>query len=91
LGDALIGTETRIKLAVSKVKANNPELNSIQMKWLERIQKQLLSELILSRETFELEAFKNMGGYKKINAAFGNKLDSYIDEINDTLYENTSA
>ncbi len=91
LGDALISTETRIKLAVSKVKANHPELNSIQMKWLERIQKQLLSELILSRETFELEAFKNMGGYKKINAAFGNKLDSYIDEINDALYENIGA
>ena len=41
---------------------------------------------MMNRETFETEAFKNQGGFKKVNAAFGNKLDLIIDEINDALY-----
>ena len=48
---------------------------------------QLLNETILNRETFELGAFKNVGGFKKINMAFGNHLDVIIDEINEALYE----
>ena len=86
LGDTLISHEERIKKAVAKVKINHPELNAIQIKWLDRIQNQLLNENILNRETFESEAFKNSGGFKKVNAAFSNKLDLIIDEINDALY-----
>ena len=86
LGNALISHETRIKTAVAKVKAMHPELNAIQLKWLDRIEVQLLNETILNRETFETDAFKNQGGFKKVNAAFGNKLDLIIDEINDALY-----
>lgn len=86
LGDALVGHETRIKQAIEKVKSRHPELNAVQMKWLDRIEIQLLNENILNRETFELEAFKNVGGFKKVDAAFGNKLDLIIEEINDALY-----
>jgi type I restriction enzyme R subunit len=87
LGDALISHDTRIRKAVAFVKANHPELNAIQLKWLDRIETQLLNETILNRETFELEAFRNVGGFKKINMAFGNKLDIIIDEINEALYQ----
>ena len=86
LGDALISHETRIKQAVAKVKAMHPELNVVQNKWLNRIEKQLLNETVLNRETFETDAFKNEGGFKKVNAAFGNKLDEIIEEINEALY-----
>ena len=86
LGDALVSTDVRIKKAVASVKAMHPELNAIQIKWLDRIETQLLNEIILNRETFELDAFKNAGGFKKINQAFGNQLDKFIDEINEALY-----
>ena len=86
LGDALISHEERIKKAISKVKLMHPELNAVQIKWLDRIEVQLLNETILNKETFELDAFKNVGGFKKVNAAFNNKLESMIDEINDALY-----
>lgn len=82
----MISHETRIKQAVGKVKAMHPELNVVQNKWLNRIEKQLLNETILNRETFETDAFKNEGGFKKVNAAFGNKLDEIIEEINEALY-----
>ena len=87
LGDALVGHDKKIKAAVSKVKEKHSELNAIQLKWLDRIEMQLLNETILNRETFELGAFKNVGGFKKINMAFGNHLDVIIDEINEALYE----
>lgn len=86
LGDALISHEERIKKAISKVKLMHPELNAVQIKWLDRIEVQLLNETILNKETFELDAFKNVGGFKKVNAAFNNKLELMIDEINDALY-----
>ena len=87
LGDALISHEERIKKAVKSVKLNHPDLNAVQNKWLERIENQLLNESILNRETFETDAFKPFGGFKKVNMAFGNKLDSFIDEINEALYQ----
>lgn len=87
LGDTLVSHDERIKRAISMVKTKHSELNAIQIKWLDRIETQLLNETILNRETFELDAFKNIGGFKKVNMAFGNKLDAIIDEINEALYE----
>lgn len=87
LGDALVSHDERIKRAVSSVKKNHPELNAVQIKWLNRIETQLLHETILNRETFELDAFKNIGGFKKVDKAFGNRLDDIVDEINEALYE----
>lgn len=86
LGDALVSHEKRIRQAMEKVKSGHPELNAVQLKWLDRIEIQLMNEYILDRETFERDAFKNAGGFKKVDAAFGNKLDLIIDEINDALY-----
>ena len=63
----------------------------MQLKWLERIEKHLLKENILNQETFETEAFKMQGGFKKINQIFANRLDDYIEEINEYLYENKMA
>lgn len=91
LGDALISHEEKIKTAMVRLKLMHPELNKIQLKWLERIEKYLLKENILNKETFETEAFKMQGGFKKMNQIFTNKLDDYIDEINEYLYENKMA
>lgn len=87
LGSTLESHEERIVNAVARVKLRHPELNAIQLKWLDRIQVQLLKETILNRETFESEAFKNVGGFVKVDKAFGNKLLTFLDEINDELYE----
>lgn len=86
LGDALVSHEKRIKTAIAKVKSTHPNLNIIQIRWLDRIEVQLLSECVLNKETFETDAFKNAGGFKKIDKAFGNQLEQIIDEINDALY-----
>ena len=86
IGDALISKDDRIHNAIAKTKANHPELSKIQLGWLDRIEAQLLKEVVLNRETFDSEAFKNKGGYNAVNKAFGQKLDEFIDEINGYMY-----
>ena len=86
IGDALISKNDRIHNAVVKVKKAHPELNKVQIGWLDRIESQLLNETVLNRETFDSAAFANKGGYAGVNKAFGNKLDDYIAEINDAMY-----
>jgi type III restriction protein, res subunit len=86
IGDALISKDDRIHNAIAKTKANHPELSKIQLGWLDRIEAQLLKEVVLNIETFDSEAFKNKGGYNAVNRAFGQKLDQFIDEINGYMY-----
>lgn len=86
IGDALISKEERIHNAIEKTKKAHTELGRMQINWLERIELYLKKETVLNRESFESEAFKNKGGYNAVNKAFGNKLDSIIDEINENMY-----
>ena len=86
IGDALVSKEDRIKTAIKKVKKAHPELDKMQLNWLDRIETQLLKETVLNRETFESAAFANKGGFNAVNKAFANKLDDYIAEINDAMY-----
>lgn len=86
LGDSLVSKEERIKRAIATTKATHPELTKVQINWLDRIEQQLLQETVLNKETFEAEAFRNKGGYRAVNKAFGEKLDDYIDEINNYMY-----
>lgn len=90
LGSPLISHEDRIKNAVNKLKKKH-RFSKMELDWLNRIEKQLLSDSILNKETFETGAFVSKGGYKVINKIFGNKLDEIISEINDYLYEDWSA
>lgn len=53
IGDALISKDDRIHNAIVKTKANHPELSKIQLGWLDRIEAQLLKEVVLNRETFD--------------------------------------
>lgn len=86
IGDALISKDERIHNAVLKVKKTHPELTKVQVGWLDRIESQLLKDTVLNRETFESPAFVNKGGYNVVNKAFGDKLDEFIEEINDAMY-----
>jgi type I restriction enzyme R subunit len=86
LGDALISKDERIHNAIEKTKKAHPELNNVQQNWLDKIESYLKKETVLNRQSFEAEAFKNRGGYNAINKAFGEKLDNFIEEINNYMY-----
>ncbi|WIF95099.1 type I restriction-modification system endonuclease [Caminicella sporogenes] len=85
LGDPIESHEERIKRAVKKVKQLN-NWTTIQKKWLDRIEKQLIRETVVDRESFDHEPFKSHGGYDRINKVFEGKLDQVLNKINESLY-----
>lgn len=89
LGDPLISHVERIKNAMEKTFAMKPWTN-VQKQWLERIEKQLLKESVLDPnpvEAFSVEPFKSKGGYKKLNIIFNGEIDSIVQKINHSLYD----
>ncbi len=85
LGDALISHEERIKRTILKIKTGR-QWNAVQLRWLDRMEAQLIKEDILDREAFNQEPFKGDGGYQRVNKIFENKLDLLLDSIQDNLY-----
>ena len=81
----LVGHEERVNRAFEKVNKMKP-WNKIQQKWLDRFQKQLLAETILTKEDLDKEPFKSEGGYNRINKQFEQQLDDLLNTINDNLY-----
>lgn len=86
IGDALISKDDRIHTAIEKTKKAHPEFSKLQLNWLERIEAYLIKEVVLNKESFDAPQFKIKGGYAAVDKAFGNKLDEFINEINDYMY-----
>ncbi len=89
LGSPLIDHEVRIKNAMKKIYGMY-DWNNNQMKWLKRIENQLLETTVFaptSKEYFDtLDVFKDQGGYKKVRSILGEEVDSFAAIINDSLY-----
>lgn len=86
IGSTLIDHEERIRNAMKKVKGLQ-KWNKVQTQWLDRIEKQLLKESIIDKESFDTGAFQTSGGFERINKHFGGKLEELIKTINENLYD----
>lgn len=85
MGVDLITPQERVKNAVTKIKSRR-EWNVHQLKWIDRFEKQLLAETILTKKDLDLKPFLDEGGFAKINKIFNNELESLITELNNDLY-----
>lgn len=85
LGDPIESHEERIKRAVKVIKAIR-QWTKPQLSWLDRIEKQLIKETVIDKESFNHEPFKGHGGYDRINKVFEGKLEEVLDKINEGLY-----
>lgn len=85
LGSQLISHEQRIQNAVQKLK-NSRSFNAIQIKWLEKIEKQLLKENIVRVEDLNKPPFSMEGGIKRLDKVFKNETKEIIEELNEYLY-----
>lgn len=84
LGEVLIPYEDRVKKAMREVyKMHNWTIS--QKKWLERIEKQLINEIILDRDRID-EAFVNDGGSQRLDRELQNQLDDVLICIKDHLW-----
>lgn len=86
LGSALVSREERMKHAIAKLKEKH-SFSKMELDWLQRIENILLHEPILDRDLFNTGAFKNQGGYNRMNKIFREKLDTIIIELNQYLFE----
>ncbi|MCL2007365.1 MAG: type I restriction-modification system endonuclease [Treponema sp.] len=87
LGSPLLNHDERIKLAVDKLRKKHI-FSKMELDWLGRIEKTLLAETIIDRETFDTGSFKTQGGFERINKVFGGKLEAHLVELNGYLYDN---
>ena len=85
LGNALISHEDRIKNAVNQLKASQ-SWNPIQLKWIEKIEAQLLKESIITVEDLDKPPFSTDGGLKRLNKVFKNGTEQVLSELNRYLY-----
>ena len=86
IGSPLISHEERIHNAIKKLNKAH-DFTAGEKKWIERIEKYLINESVLNVQTFdEYMAWRNQGGFAKVNKIFNNKLSSIIKELNTYLY-----
>lgn len=85
IGDMLIPHDQRIRRAIDKVRSYRA-WNKIQLKWLERFEKQLLKEYVLEKGDFDKPPFSLDGGYKQLDKVFNQELEQVVELIQAELY-----
>lgn len=85
IGVDLITPQERVKNAINKIKSSRT-WNVHQLKWIDKFEKQLVAESILTRKDLDLKPFLDDGGFNKINKIFNNELENLITELNNDLY-----
>lgn len=85
LGSPLVSHEERISRAVQKIKSSR-KWNPTQIKWLNKIESQLLAESIVTIEDLNKPPFSIDGGLNKLEKVFKNETSIIINELNEYLY-----
>ena len=85
LGEPLIPFDERVSRAMKKIHKTH-DWNPNQRRWLDRLAKQLLHEVILDRETINhTPAFE--GGARRLNQILDDQLDTVLQELGEYLWE----
>jgi type I restriction enzyme R subunit len=85
LGEALIPFEQRVEAAMTSIYQLH-DWTPLQRKWLQRLAKQLVREVVLEKQFInDLPAFQ--GGVKQLDKVLGSQLDSVLNELRAHLWE----
>jgi type I restriction enzyme R subunit len=88
-GEPLVPFEQRVAQAMQRIyQIDNWQL--AQRKWLERLAKQLVHEVIIDRD-FVNNRFAEQGGAKQLDKVLENQLDTVLDELSDAIWPPQSA
>jgi type I restriction enzyme R subunit len=85
LGEALLPFEQRVAKAMDKIYTLAP-WTPLQRKWLDRLAKQLAHEVVIDQH-FVNRAFAKDGGAKRLDALLGKQLDSVLDTLAESLWD----
>ena len=89
LGEVLIPFEQRVYQGMQRIYNLYP-WTPAQRKWLERLAKQLVHEVIIDREFVNIR-FSDQGGAKQMNKVLGNQLDTVLDQLSEAIWLPHSA
>lgn len=89
IGEPLVPFEQRVAQAMQRI-YNDHNWTPNQRKWLDRLSKQIVHEVIIDRE-FVNHRFADNGGAKQLNKILGNQLDTVLDELSDAIWPAKSA
>ncbi len=89
LGEPLIPFEQRVANAMDRILTQH-NWTPNQRKWLERLAKQLVHEVIIDRE-FVNHRFADDGGAKQMDKVLGAQLDTVLEELNEAMWPERSA
>jgi type I restriction enzyme R subunit len=88
-GEPLIPFEQRVAQAMDRIYVSH-QWSVPQRKWLDRLAKQLVHEVIIDRE-FVNSRFSDHGGAKQFDKILSNQLDTVLDELSDAIWPQQSA
>lgn len=88
IGEALLPFDQRVTQSMQKIYALQP-WTPVQRKWLERLAKQLVHEVIIDPQQVN-DAFRNDGGLKGLDRNLGGNLDLVLEALNDNLWQAVS-
>ncbi|MEG2868928.1 MAG: type I restriction-modification system endonuclease [Terrisporobacter sp.] len=86
IGSPLISKEERVKSAIKKVKKEF-NFTKPQESYLKKIEKYMLKEVIIDKESFDIGNFKREGGFNRYNKVFDEKLDEVIDKLKEHMFD----
>jgi type I restriction enzyme R subunit len=89
LGEALIPFEQRVTKAMDRIYTSH-SWQPAQRKWLERLAKQLVHEVIIDRE-FVNNRFADHGGARQLDRVLSNQLDTVLEELGEAIWPAQSA
>lgn len=89
IGEPLIPFEQRVAQAMQRIYQSH-QWTPAQRKWLERLGKQLIHEVIIDK-AFVNDRFADNGGAKRLDKILGNQLDTVLDELSDAIWPPKSA
>lgn len=91
IGSPLHTHNQRIDFALSKIQIEY-QPSKIEQTWLGRIRDYLTNEELITRDTFDEDVrFRSLGGFVRIDKAFGGRLEAVVEDINTYMYEEASA
>ncbi len=85
LGEPLVPFEQRVHQAMQQI-YQRQRWTTPQRKWLERLAKQLVHEVVFDQETVN-QCFANHGGAKQLDRVLGNQLESVLNELSETVWK----
>lgn len=89
LGEPLVPFEQRVAQGMQNIYQSHNWLPA-QRKWLERLAKQLVHEVIIDRD-FVNNRFGEQGGARQLDKVLGNKLDIVLEDLSDAIWSLKTA